>query len=95
MFLGSAITFVVGLVGSCVNAFGMARRPELAGYTTMAAASARFVLTLAAALVVALCTDIPEKPLLLWVAIGYLAVLAGETVSLVRLIGKQEMHAAK
>jgi len=95
MFVGSAITLVGGLVGSCVNAFGMAQRPEMAGYTTMAAASARFVLTLAAALVLTLCTDMPEKPLLLWVVISYLAVLAGETASLVRLIGKREMHAAK
>ena len=95
MLAGSAITLAGGLAGSCVNAFGMARRPELAGHMMMAAASVRFVLVLAAALLVARCTELHEKPLLLWVVISYLTMLAGETVSLVRLIRKREMHTVR
>ena len=95
MGVGSAISLIGALAGSLVSVAGMARRPELAGYMTMAAASVRFGVALVLAAAVALIGLLDVAALLLWVVISYLALLGGETAGLVRMIRRNEAEPAK
>ncbi len=95
MGVGSAISLIGALAGSLVSAAGMARRPELAGYMTMAAASVRFGVALVLGAAVALIGLLDIAALLLWVVISYLALLGGETAALVRMIRRNEAEPAK
>lgn len=94
MAIGAGISLLGSLVGSILAARWMMRRPALAGFFAMAAASVRFVIVLALGVTVALSTSVHTSSLLVWVAIGYLAALAGETAGLVRLM-RQIEHSSR
>jgi len=95
MGVGSIISLMGAVVGSLVSVAGMVRRPELAGYMTMAAASVRFAVSLVLAAAVAWVGLLDVAALLLWVVISYLAMLGGETAGLVGMIRRNEAEPAK
>jgi len=86
MGVGAAISLVGCVVGSVVIGSMVARRPALAGHSVMAGASVRFAVVVVLAAVVAWTRWLPAAPMLVWVAVSYVVMLATETVGLVRVI---------
>jgi len=90
MGVGAAVSLVGCVVGSAVIGMMLARRPELAGHSVMAGASVRFAVVVALAGVVAWTRCVPAAPMLVWVAVSYVVMLATETVGLVRVIRRSQ-----
>ena len=90
MGVGAATSFVGCVLGSAVIGVMLVRRPELAGHSVMAGASVRFVAVVVLAGVVAWTRCVPAAPMLVWVAVSYVVMLATETVGLVRVIRRSQ-----
>ena len=90
MGAGAAIALVGCVVGSVVIGSMVARRPALAGHGVMAGASVRFAVVVVLAGVVAWTGRVPAAPMLIWVAVSYVVMLAAETVGLVRVIRRSQ-----
>lgn len=85
---GCAVALAGSLAGAlpvlAAVARGGARRPQAVAGWAMAL---RFGATVAGALTVALGSGLPRRPLLLWVALGYAALLVVETRWMLRRLG--------
>ncbi|HUW82064.1 MAG TPA: hypothetical protein VMZ31_04610 [Phycisphaerae bacterium] len=92
MGVGGAISLVGCVLGSAVIGVVLVRRPELAGHSVMAGASVRFAAVVVLAGVVAWTRCVPAAPMLVWVAVSYVVMLATETVGLVRVIHRSQIR---
>jgi len=92
MGVGGAISLVGCVLGSVVIGMVLVRRPELGGYSVMAGASVRFAVVVVLAGVVAWTRRVPAAPMLVWVAVTYMVMLAAETVGLVRVIRRTQIR---
>jgi len=90
MGVGAAISLFGCVLGSSLIGVMLARRPELGGHSVMAGASLRFAVVVALAGVVAWTRCVPAAPMLVWVAVSYVLMLATETVGLVRVIRRSQ-----
>ncbi len=95
MGVGAAVSLVGCALGSAVIGVVLVRRPELAGHSVMAGAAVRFAVVVVMAGVVAWTRRVPAAPMLVWVAVSYVVMLATETIGLVRVIrGRQTRRTA-
>ena len=90
MGAGAAIALVGCMLGSVVIGVVVVRRPELTGHSVMAGASVRFAAVVVLAGGMAWTRWVPAAPMLIWVAVSYMVMLAAETVGLVRLVQRSQ-----
>jgi hypothetical protein len=90
MLAGCAISFVASIVGS-IPIVAASRGPKRQMPTAVMLSTAlRFLVVLVLALSAALSGWFERAPLLIWVAISYILLLAADTVFAVRLAGTAE-----
>lgn len=95
MGVGAGIALVGCVLGSAVIGVVVVRRPELTGHSVMAGAAVRFAVVVVMAGGVAWARWVPAAPMLVWVAVSYMVMLAAETAGLVRVVRRsQTQHTA-
>jgi hypothetical protein len=86
MLVGIAVALVGAWIGSLIPILFIRPDPRVFLNGLLIGLGARFVITLALALLLRAMGVGPAKPLLLWVGIGQVVILATDTVGLLRLV---------
>lgn len=94
MGIAAAVVWIVSAAGSAPVAFSRASDPRAVFVAVQIGMGLRFALTLAAASALALGTALPRTPLLLWIGIHYMLVLAVTTVLEVWLLRPEKPEAS-
>ena len=90
MFAGVGIAFIATLIGILPLVCSLRADPMKRHNAAMGGMLLRMVVAAILAAIVASATDLPYRPLLLWVGIGYITQLAVEMFGLVKLIGQAD-----
>ena len=88
--VGCAVAWVAGIVGFVPGCLRIDHSSAAAARAFFAGSVIRFMVAAAIGVPVALSGWVQRTPLLLWIALGYLAVLLVDTAIVVRLLRKAE-----
>ena len=88
--VGCAVAWIAGIVGFVPGCLRIDQSPTAAARAFLAGPAIRFMVAATLGVPVALSGWVQRTPLLLWIALGYLAVLLVDTVMVVRLLRTAE-----
>ena len=88
--VGCVVAWIAGVVGFVPGCLRIDHSPTVAARAFLAGSAIRFFVAATLGVPVALSGWVPRTPLLLWIALGYLAVLLVDTAIVVRLLRTAE-----